>query len=119
MVFAEVLQDVAQRLDGCVGLVVMGMDGIPIEKLSVDDGINFEMLATESTTILRNSRQASEAVGAGQLREVIIMTDALVVLAVAITEDYVLLAAIRPGEAYGRARFLLKRATLVLEKEFV
>ncbi len=119
MVFAEVLQDVAQRLDGCVGLVVMGMDGIPIEKLAVDDGFNFELLATDCTTILRNTRQASEDAGAGRLRELIIMTDALVVLAVAITEDYVLLGAMRQGEAYGRARFLLKRATLILEREFV
>jgi predicted regulator of Ras-like GTPase activity (Roadblock/LC7/MglB family) len=119
MIFAEVLQDVAGRLDGCLGLVVMGMDGIPIEKLYLDDAFNFEMLATESTSILRNTRQASEDVGAGRFRELIIMTDALVVLAVAITEDYVLLGAMRPGEAYGRARFLLKRATLALEKEFV
>ena len=37
----------------------------------------------------------------------------------AITDDYVLLGAMRQGEPYGRARFLLKRATLILEKEFV
>ncbi len=119
MVFAEVLQDTAQRLKGCVGLIVMGMDGIPIEKLAANEGLNFEMLATECTTILRNSRQASEDVGAGRLRELILMTDSLVILAVAITDDYVLLGAMRQGEPYGRARFLLQRATSILEKEFV
>ena len=106
MVFAEVLEDVAGRLEGCVGLVVMGMDGIPIEKLALDSGFNFEMLATECTTILRNTRQASEDVDAGQLRELIVMTDSLVVLAQAITEDYVLLGTVRQGGQYGRARFL-------------
>lgn len=119
MIFAEVLQELAKRLDGCVGLVVMGMDGIPIERLALDDGVNFEMLATECTTILRNARQASETVGAGPFLELIIMTESLVVLAVAITDDYLLLGAMRQGAPYGRARFLLRRATLRLEREFV
>lgn len=119
MVFDEVLHDVAGRLQGCVGLVVMGMDGIPIEKLTLDDGVNFEMLATECTTILRNTRQASEDVGAGRLREMIVMTDSLVVLAEAITEDYVLLATLRQGGSYGYARYLLRRAASKLEREFL
>lgn len=119
MVFSEVLQDVGGRLEGCVGLVVMGMDGIPIEKLTLDDGVNFEMLATECTTILRNTRQASEDVGGGRLQELVIMTDTLVVLVEAITEDYVLLASTRRGEPYGRARYLLRQAAAKLEKEFL
>ena len=119
MVFAEVLQDVAKRLDGGVGMVVMGMDGIPIERIALDDGFNFEMLATECTAILRTTRQASEDGGAGELRELIFMTESLTVIAATITPDYVLLAAIRRDTPYGRARFYLNRAALQLEKEFV
>ena len=119
MVFAEALREVARRVEGCVGLVVMGMDGIPIEKLVLDEGINFEMLATECTTILRTTRQASEDVGAGRLHELIVMTDSLVVLAMTITEDYVLLGALRKNGHYGRARYVLRKATLRLAKEFL
>ena len=115
MVFSEVLQDVAGRLPGCLGLVVMGMDGIPIDKLTLDKDFNFEMLATECTTILRNTRQASEDVGGGPLRELIIMTESLVVMAQAITEDYVLLGTVRRRGPYGRARFLLKQAARTWE----
>ena len=119
MVFAEVLKEAGGRLEGCIGLVVMGMDGIPIEKLILDDGVNFEMLSTECTTILRNTRQASQDVGGGRLRELIIQTDAFVVLVEAITEDYVLLGTLRPGGPYGRARYLLRQASSKLEKEFL
>jgi predicted regulator of Ras-like GTPase activity (Roadblock/LC7/MglB family) len=119
MVFSDVLEDVAGRLTGCLGLVVMGMDGIPIDKQILDSGFNFEMLATECTTILRNTRQASEDVGGGPLRELIVMTESLVVLAQAITDDYVLLGAVRKGSPYGRARFLLQQAAMKLEKEFI
>ena len=119
MGFSEVLQDVSRRLPGCLGLVVMGMDGIPIDKLTLDSGFNFEMLATECTTILRNTRQASENVGGGPLRELIVMTESLVVLTHAITDDYLLLGALRKGGPYGRARFLLQQAAMKLEEEFV
>jgi len=118
MVFSDVLQDLARRVDGWVGLVVMGLDGIPIERLAIDESINFEALAAECTALLKSTRQAAEEVGAGNLREIVITTDLLVILAVAITEDYILLGALRRGANYGRARFVMRRATLRLEKEF-
>jgi predicted regulator of Ras-like GTPase activity (Roadblock/LC7/MglB family) len=119
MVFTDVLEDVSSHLEGCIGLVVMGMDGIPIERHVVNGQHNFDMLSTEATTLLRSTRQASEDVGAGALKELIFMTETLVVMAVAITDDYVLLGALRQGANYGKARFHLKRAAMRLEKEFV
>jgi predicted regulator of Ras-like GTPase activity (Roadblock/LC7/MglB family) len=119
MLFAEVLQAVAGRVEGCVGLMIVGMDGIPIEKLSLDEHYNFELLATELAALLRNTRQASEEFGAGRLQEWVVKTDALVLMAVAITEEYFLLGAMRAGGNAGRARFAMRRATHQLEKEFV
>lgn len=124
MVFTEVLKHVASQLEGCLGLVVMGMDGIPIDRYippspGSNNTPNFDMLATESTTLLRSTRQASEEVSAGPLRELIFMTDRVVVLSMAITEEYVLFGAIKSGTNYGKARFLMKRAALSLEKEFL
>jgi len=124
LVFTEVLKDVASKIEGCIGLVVMGMDGIPIdryipEELPLDGTPNFDMLATESTTLLRATRQASEEVSAGLLRELIFMTDQVVVLSIAITAEYVLFGAVKSGTNYGKARFLMKRAALALEKEFL
>ncbi len=40
-------------------------------------------------------------------------------LAVAITEEYILLGALSKGSNYGKARFYMKRAALLLEKEFL
>ena len=118
MVFSEVLQDVVKKVDGWVGLVVMGMDGIPIEQHRLDDTANFETLAAECTAFLENTRQASEEVDAGSLREITITTELLVILAVAITKYYILLGVIRRGANQGRTRFVMRRATLQLEKEF-
>jgi len=119
MVFTEVLEDVSSKIDDCLGLVVMGLDGIPIERCIVDGTQNFDLLATEATTLLRTTRQASEELGSGALREIIVMTEKMALLTTAITEDYVLLAALRSGSNYGKARFHMKRAALRLEKEFI
>ena len=118
MVFAEVLRDLTEQVDGWVGLVVMGLDGIPIERVTIEESVNFETLAAECTALLKTTRQASEEVGAGKLREITITTERLIILAVAITQDYILLGAMRPGSNSGRARFVMRRATLRLEKEF-
>lgn len=119
MVFTEVLQEISSRVEGSIGFVVMGMDGIPIERHISDGRTNFEMLATESTTLLRTTRQAAEELKAGTLREVSFSTDQLLVLAVAITEEYVLLGALSKESNYGKARFHMKRAAMRLEKEFL
>ncbi len=118
MVFAEVVREAASKMDGCIGLVVMGMDGIPIERLVSEAHQNFEMLAAEATSLLRSTRQAAEDVGAGGLKELIFRTETLTVLAIAITDDYVLLGVLANGANYGKARFHMKRAALQLEKEF-
>jgi predicted regulator of Ras-like GTPase activity (Roadblock/LC7/MglB family) len=119
MVFSEVLKDISSRIEGVIGFVVMGMDGIPIERHIADSRHNFDVLATESTALLRTTRLAAEELAAGSLREISFTTEELVVLAVAITEDYVLLGALSKGSSYGKARFHMKRAALRLEKEFL
>ena len=124
MVFSEVLLEASSKMEGCIGLVVMGMDGIPIDRFlpepSPGDGTpNFDMLATECTTLLRSTRQASEEVSAGALRELIFMTEQVVVLIVAITDEYVLFGAVKSATNYGKARFFMKRAAQALEKEFL
>jgi predicted regulator of Ras-like GTPase activity (Roadblock/LC7/MglB family) len=119
MVFAEVLHDVSTKVEGVVGLVVMGYDGIPIERQVKDGFQNFELLTTESTTLLRSTKQSTSDVGVGSLRELIYMTDRYVVLAVTITDEYVLLGVVEQGSNYGKARFHLKQAALRLEKEFL
>lgn len=119
MVFTEVLEEVTSRIDDCIGLVVMGMDGIPIERAILDRSQNFDLLATEATTLLRAGRLASDELGAGSLKELIFMTERMALLAVTITDEYVLVAALRSGSNYGRARFFMKRAALRLVGEFV
>lgn len=116
--FNEALRRVALRVPESQVLMVMGTDGIPIEKVVIRADPNMEAVAAEYTSLLRASLTASADTGLGALQELSIHTERMVALLVSITPDYFLFAALDPGAVVGRARFALKMAGLSLEKEF-
>jgi predicted regulator of Ras-like GTPase activity (Roadblock/LC7/MglB family) len=116
--FAEALKGVAKRVPETQLLMVMGTDGIPIEKLVVRADPNMDAIAAEYTTLLRASVSAAADTGLGDLRELSIVTEKMVAMLVAITSEYFLFAALAPGAVTGRARFALRVAGMGLEKEF-
>jgi len=116
--FAEVLERVAGRVPETEVLMVIGTDGIPIEKLTVRADPNMEAVAAEHTTLLRASLAAAADTGLGALQELAITTERLTTLLVAITPDYFLFASLAPGALMGRARLALRLAALALEREF-
>jgi predicted regulator of Ras-like GTPase activity (Roadblock/LC7/MglB family) len=116
--FAETLRKVAQRVPESQMLMVMGTDGIPIEKLVILPDPNMEAVAAEYTSLLRASLSAAADTGLGQLRELAVHTEKLIALLVAITPEYFLFAALQPDAIVGRARFALRMAGVALEAEF-
>jgi predicted regulator of Ras-like GTPase activity (Roadblock/LC7/MglB family) len=116
--FNETLKQVALRVPESQVLMVMGTDGIPIEKLVIHADPNMEAVAAEYTSLLRASLSAAADTGLGSLQELSIQTERMTALLVAITPEYFLFAALDPGAVVGRARFALKMAGVALEKEF-
>ncbi len=116
--FSDALQAVARRVPETRMLVVMGTDGIPVERLVVQTDPNLEAVAAEYTTLLRASLLAASDTNLGDLRELSVVTEKMVALLVAITREYYLFAALGPGAFLGRARFALRAASAALEKEF-
>jgi len=116
--FAEALRTIAQRVPETQVLIVMGTDGIPIDKLVVRPDPNLDAVAAEYTTLLRASLSAAADTGLGELKELSIVTERMAALLVSITPEYFIFAALAPGALMGRARFALRAAGLSLEREF-
>ncbi len=116
--FAEVLRAIATRVPETQVVMIMGTDGIPIEKLVVRPDPNLEAVAAEYTTLLRASVAAASDTGLGDLRELAVVTEKMTALLVGITSEYFLFAALAPGAITGRARFALRVAGLSLQREF-
>ena len=116
--FSDALQQIASRVPETEVLMIMGTDGIPIERLTVRPDPNMDAVAAEYTTLLRASLAASADTGLGSLQELAITTERMATLLVAITPDYYLFASLSPGALMGRARFALRLAGLALRREF-
>lgn len=116
--FREALQAVADRVPETEVLMVIGTDGIPIDKVAPRPVPDIEAVAAEHTTLLRASLSTAADTGLGGLRELAMVTDRMTTLLVAITPEYFLFAALSPGAIVGRARFALRLAGLSLREEF-
>jgi predicted regulator of Ras-like GTPase activity (Roadblock/LC7/MglB family) len=116
--FSEALAAVARRVPETGILMVIGTDGIPVERLVVRPDPNMEAVAAEHTTLLRASLSAAADTGLGPLQELAITTERMTTLLVAITPEYFLFASLLPGAMTGRARFALRLAGLALRGEF-
>ena len=116
--FSDALRAVAVRVPEAEAIMIIGTDGIPIEKLMLRPDPNLEAVAAEHTTLLRASMSAAADTGLGGLQELAITTEWMTTLLVAITADYFLFASLAPGAVVGRARFALRLAGLALRREF-
>jgi predicted regulator of Ras-like GTPase activity (Roadblock/LC7/MglB family) len=116
--FSRVLEQVARRVPETEVLMIIGTDGIPIEKLLLRPDPNMEAVAAEHTTLLRASLSAAADTGLGALQELTVATDRMTTLLVSITPEYFLFLSVAPGAVLGRARFALRVAGLALQKEF-
>ena len=116
--FGDSLRDIAARVPETQVLMLMGTDGIPIDRLVVRPDANLDAVAAEFTTLLRASVSAAGDTGLGALLELCVVTEKMTALLFGITEDYFLFAALEPDALIGRARFALRLAALALEREF-
>jgi predicted regulator of Ras-like GTPase activity (Roadblock/LC7/MglB family) len=120
MDFADTLGTLAKRIEGCVAVMILGTDGIPIERhvQQMNQSLDLDMIATEFTTLVRRSMRTATDTELGELSEMVLGTDAMTFLVRPITSDYFLLLALNSGGNIGRARFELRKAQLGMEIEF-
>jgi predicted regulator of Ras-like GTPase activity (Roadblock/LC7/MglB family) len=118
--FKEALETILERTEGSLGALIMGLDGIAVERLLKDAGqeANLDVAAAEFTSLVRSAQKAGKDTGLGSLRELMISLDEAVVIMRLLGNDYFVVLAISPDGNLGRARFELRKAELQLKKEF-
>ncbi len=118
--FKEMLETIIERTDGSLGVLIMGTDGIAVEKVFAEAGndANLDVAAAEFTSLVRSAQRAGSDTGLGDLRELVIAVEKAVVVMRMLTRDYFVVLAIGPEGNLGRGRFELRKAALKLAKEF-
>ncbi len=118
--FKEMLETIIERTDGSLGVLIMGTDGIAVEKVLAEAGndANLDVAAAEFTSLVRGAQRAGSDTGLGDLRELVIAMEKALVVMRMLTRDYFVVLAINPEGNLGRGRFELRKAELKLAKEF-
>jgi predicted regulator of Ras-like GTPase activity (Roadblock/LC7/MglB family) len=115
--FRENIQKLVDRLDGGVGGVVMGFDGIAVDAYTPQGGAaatgghlpEIQTVGMEFAHLAAQARRGALSLNIGALRELTIRTDRLTVLIQVINQDYfVACAVLSEGINLGKARYLLR-----------
>ncbi len=118
--FKQMLEAVIERTEGSLGALIMGTDGIAVEKVLGEAGMdaNLDVAAAEFTSLVRSAQRAGVDTGLGGLRELVISLEGAVMLMRLLSRDYFVVLALNAQGNIGRGRFELRKAELQLAKEF-
>jgi predicted regulator of Ras-like GTPase activity (Roadblock/LC7/MglB family) len=118
--FKESLETIVANTDGAFGALIMGTDGIAVEKVLKPEArdLNLDVAVAEFTTLIRSSQRTGVDTGLGGLRELIVSLEGASILMRLFTKDYFVVLAIGPDGNLGRGRYELRKAELHLSKEF-
>jgi predicted regulator of Ras-like GTPase activity (Roadblock/LC7/MglB family) len=118
--FKEALEAIIERTDGSIGALIMGTDGIAVEKVMSAEAhdANLDVAAAEFTSLIRNAQRSGSDIGLGSLNELVVHLEKAVIIMRLFTRDYFVVLALKPEGNYGRGRFELRKAELQLSREF-
>ncbi len=118
--FRKTLETVIERTEGSLGALIMGTDGIAVEKVFGEAGqeANLDVAAAEFTSLVRGAQRSGNETGLGELRELVVSLEHSILAMRVLSRDYFVVLAIKPDGNLGRARYELRKAELLLASEF-
>ena len=118
MSFSEVLKELAREVKGVKGAAIVGMDGIVVEQYVPGPGPDLQPLAAEYGNVVKVVQNAADSLSMGQARELAVLTEGSVTIIRKINEEYFMALLAEPGAAFGKGRFLLRKAVARVAGEF-
>jgi predicted regulator of Ras-like GTPase activity (Roadblock/LC7/MglB family) len=115
--FLDRLSRISNRIEGSLALSLVARDGIPVESFSSDPNLDLDVLAAELIAQVRSITENHRELDMGEVQQLSVTTDRLTLMVSAVASDYYLLLVLGPEGNYGKARFELRRARLLLEED--
>lgn len=118
--FKEALQTIVEKTDGSLGALIMGADGLSVEKYFNEEGYaaNLDVAAAEFTSLVRSAARSGNDLALGDLRELVVALASVTFIMRLFNKDYFVVLAMKPEGNLGRARYELRKAELMLAHEF-
>jgi predicted regulator of Ras-like GTPase activity (Roadblock/LC7/MglB family) len=115
--FLERLGTISGRIDGAIALSLVDHDGMPVESVSASAELDLEAVAAELISQVRAISAQQQELSVGPVSQFTVVAERMTFVVSAVAGGYYLLLALTPSGSLGRARFELRRASLILEDE--
>jgi predicted regulator of Ras-like GTPase activity (Roadblock/LC7/MglB family) len=111
MSIKSVLKEMVDTIDGGLGAMVMGYDGIPLDEYILESSpLDLQVLSVEYATVLKEVKKAVDVLGSGTMEEISINTDVSRVIIRVLDDDLFIILIILADGNYGKGRYLLRLA---------
>lgn len=117
--FGEQLKKIVDNVDGGVGGVVMGLDGIPLDNYMAENKLDLSTIGIEFSYILGQAKRASETLQIGKICEFSIQAEQLIMVIRMLTNEYFLAVVLTSNGNFGKCRFLMRTVAPEISKELV
>lgn len=115
--FAEQIKKVVDNVEGGIGGVVMGLDGIAIDKYMAVTKLDLGTIGIEFSYILGLAKKAGETLQIGAINEFAIKAEQLTLVIRMLTDEYFFAVVLAKGGNFGKCRFLMRIAGANIAKE--
>lgn len=115
--FLERLGTISGRIDGAIALSLVDRDGIAVESVSSSPELDLETVAAELVAQVRAISAQQQELSVGEVAQFTVIAERMTFVVSRVAAGYYLLLALTPSGSLGRARFELRRASLILEDE--
>lgn len=117
--FLDKLSRISNRIPGALALCLVDGDGIAVDSVASDPQVDLDLLAAELIARARSISDDRAGLAVGEVEQLSVVTDRLTVVVSSIGVGYYLLLVLGPDGSYGRARYELRRARLLLRDELI
>lgn len=121
MVFQEILKEIVEGVEGGIGGLIIGKDGIALETYLKPEGngtIDIQAFGVELVTSTNEFQRAAQALDSDHLEEVSLVMPKYIAMMRLINPEYFIVTVISRGGNFGKARWLMRREMPRLQAEF-
>ncbi len=107
--FTKYLKKIVDNVDGGVGGLIMGLDGIQVENyVPPPQKVDINTIGMEFSFILTQIKKASEILEIGAVQEISIKAEQMTLVIRMLNEDYFIAVVLEPEGNFGKCRFLMR-----------
>ena len=106
--FAEHIKRVVDNVSGGIGGLVMGLDGIAVDKYIAENKLDLSTIGIEFSYILGQAKRAGETLQIGNIDEFSVKAEQLTMVIRMLNEEYFLAVLLSADGNFGKCCYLMR-----------